>query len=131
MYVLVLPFMCRSEPESSSLPCTSARVILILFFQLILQRQLSSFCWGNWRLFFSPYPCPSLLCQRYLFWWLSLIMSISFFGHLHVAVLEKATVEVKQRKIGAYAKDHILYIISYFFSGITYILPRLLIFQKD
>lgn len=120
MYVLVLPFMCRSEPESSSLPCTFARVILILFFQLILQRQLSSFCWGNWRLFFSPYPCPALLCQWYLFWWLSLIMSISFFGHLHVAVLHKATVEVKQRKVHMQKTTYCILSLTSFLASHTF-----------
>lgn len=56
-------------------------------------------------------------------------MPISFLGHLHVAVLEKATVEVKHRKITGYTKNH-LYFISYFFSAITDIFQDYLFFRK-
>lgn len=44
--------------------------------------------------------------------------------------MEKATVEVKQRKISGYAKNHLLYFISYFFSAITGIFQDYLFFRK-
>lgn len=105
MYVLTL--MCGSEPEI----CFHSESIF--FFQpfLILQIQFSSFCWGNC----ISTPLHSIWdCLTGDFMTSNINRSlISYIQVFFVVVPEKATVEEKQRKMGAYANNHILYFISY------------------
>lgn len=83
------------------------------FFQpfLILQIQFSSFCWGNC----ISTPLHSIWdCLTGDFMTSNINRSlISYIQVFFVVVPEKATVEEKQRKMGAYANNRILYFISY------------------
>lgn len=58
MHVYVYCHWCAGLSLTALL--SFVRIMFILFFQLSFQMQLSCFCWGSRRLFFSPYPCPCL-----------------------------------------------------------------------